>query len=75
MTMHVFLDTPFEQLRWTSQDIADAVPLRLRDFDLFDATDCRDADASANAARFQRDARLRQGYLAAAVLPGRFNVR
>ena len=73
--MHAFLDTPFEHLHWTSQDIADAVPLRLCDFDLFDATDCRDADASANAARCHRNARLRQGYLAAAALPGRFNVR
>ena len=73
--MHAFLDTPFEHVRWTSQDIADAVPLRLRDFDLFDAADRGDADASANAARFQRDSRLRQGYLSAAAMPGRFNVR
>ena len=73
--MHAFLDTPFEHLRWTSQDIADAVPLRLRDFDLFDAADCREADASANAARFQRASRLRQASLGTAALPARFNVR
>ena len=30
--MHAFLDTPFEHLHWTSQDIADAVPPRPRDF-------------------------------------------
>lgn len=73
--MHAFLETPFENLRWTSQDIADAVPLRLHQLDIFDAAACSDTDASANAARFQREARLRNAYLATAALPARFGIR
>ncbi len=73
--MHVPSATPFENLRWTSQDIADAVPLRLHELDLFDAAEYRDVDASANAARFQREPRLRNAYLAAAELPARFGIR
>ena len=71
--MHASLETPFERLRWTSQDIADAVPLRLHELDLFDAADAR--DPSANAARFQQPARLRNAYHAAAALPARFGIR
>lgn len=71
--MHVPSATPFENLRWTSQDIADAVPLRLHEIDLFDAADAR--DASANAARFQHPPRLRNAYLAASALPARFGIR
>ena len=71
--MHVPSATPFEHLRWTSQDIADAVPLRLHEIDLFDAADAR--GASANAARFRQPPRLRNAYLAAAALPARFGIR
>ena len=71
--MHASLETPFERLRWTSQDIADAVPLRLHEIDLFDAADAR--DASANAPRLQHPPRLRNAYLAAAALPARFGIR
>ena len=71
--MHAFLDTPFETLRWTSQDLVDAVPLRLHEIDLFDAAASH--AASANAARFQREPRLRNAYLAAAALPARFGIR
>lgn len=71
--MHVPSATPFENLRWTSQDIADAVPLRLHEIDLFDAADAR--DASANASSLQHPLRLRNAYLAAAALPARFGIR
>jgi hypothetical protein len=46
MTMHARLETPFEHLRWTAQDITDAVPLRLHQLDLFDAASQGDANAS-----------------------------
>ena len=71
--MHASLDTPFETLRWTSQDLVDAVPLRLHQIDLFDAADSN--AASANAARLQREPRLRNAYLAATALPARFGIR
>ena len=70
--MHAFLDTPFETLRWTSQDLVDAIPLRLHQIDLFDAAQARDA---TNAARFQQAPRLRNAYLAAAAMPARFDIR
>ena len=76
--MHAFLDTPFEHLHWTSQDIADAVPPRPRDFArlyAFDAIFDGQATPSANAARFQRSARPRRGYLGTAALPARFDIR
>ena len=70
--MHVPSATPFENLHWTSQDIADAVPLRLHEIDLFDAATHGDVSA-ANAAR-QR-LRIAHGYRAVEPLPARFGIR
>ena len=72
--MHAFLDTPFEALRWTSQDIADAVPLRLHELDLFDAADAaRDgALPAANGARARL--RIAHGYRADDALAPRFRI-
>ncbi len=70
--MHASLESPFERLRWTSQDIADAVPLRLHELDLFDAATHGDANA-ANAAR-QR-LRIAHAYRAVEPLPARFGIR
>ena len=45
--MNAFPATPFDTLHWTAQDIADAVPLRLHQVDLFDAAGDRDAGTDA----------------------------
>ena len=71
--MHAFLDTPFEALRWTSQDIADAVPLRLHQVDLFDAAGDRDAGTDAANEPRQR-LRIAHGYRGDAVPAPRFRI-
>lgn len=69
--MHAILDTPFEHLRWTAQDIADAVPLRLSALQLFDAADDGAVAANANRQRL----RIAHGFRAIEPLPARFGVR
>ena len=67
--MHAILDTPFEHLRWTAQDIADAIPLRLSALQLFDAAD--DGAVAANRQRL----RIAHGFRAIEPLPARFGIR
>ena len=70
--MRTPIATPFDQLHWSAQDIADAVPLRLHEIDLFDAATLRDARSSANASR---EPHLRHAYLPNDALPARFGIR
>jgi hypothetical protein len=62
---------PF-RLHWDSQDLADAVPLRL--FELCDFAVGGDADACANAGSMQRPARRGRGYLPAPAFAALFHV-
>ena len=63
------LQSPFETLHWSAQDLADAVPLRLNA--LF-------ADGmpvvAANAARLAAPRRWHQGYLRQRDLPARVRI-
>lgn len=62
---------PFH-LHWNPQQIADAVPPRLFDIDLFAAG--HEADASANAGSPSRGRRRAAGYLPKPGLPVQFRV-
>lgn len=70
--MHASLDTPFETLHWTSQDLVDAVPLRLHQIDLFDAAIHGDANASNEP---RQRLRIAHGYRCEPASPARFRVR
>ena len=70
--MHVSLDSPFDRLHWTSQDIADAVPLRLYQIDLFDAASHVDANASNEP---RQRLRIAHGYRSDAAPTERFRIR
>ena len=63
------LQSPFETLRWSAQDLADAVPLRLHA--LF--ADGGPAEA-ANAARLVVPRRWHQGYVRQRDLPARIRI-
>ena len=67
--MHASPACPFERLRWTAQDIADAIPLRLSALQLFDAAD--DGAVAANRQRL----RIAHGFRAIEPLPARFGIR
>ena len=69
--MNAFPATPFDTLHWTAQDIADAVPLRLHQVDLFDAAG--DRDAGTDAANEPRQ-RIAHGYRGDAVPARRFRI-
>ena len=70
--MHVYLATPFDRLQWTSQDIADAVPLRLHEIDLFDAASHDDANASNEP---RQRLRIAHGYRNDPAPAERFRIR
>ena len=70
--MHASLDTPFEHLRWTSQDLVDAVPLRLHQIDFFDAAHHGDAKASNEP---RQRLRIAHGYRSEPAPAARFRIR
>ena len=72
--MQAHLASPFDNLHWNPQDLANAVPVRLHQIDLFDAA-YRDATAPANAARFAFVRCPRAPYTAALALPTTFQIR
>ena len=71
--MNAFPATPFDTLHWTAQDIADAVPLRLHQVDLFDAAGDRDAGTDAANEPRQR-LRIAHGYRCNAAPATRFRI-
>ena len=71
--MNAFPATPFDTLHWPAQDIADAVPLRLHQVDLFDAAGDRDAGTAAANEPRQRP-RTAHGYRGDAVPARRFRI-
>ena len=71
--MHASPACPFDNLHWTAQDIADAVPLRLHQIALFDAADARDDNASAANEPRQR-LRIAHGYRCDAAPATRFRI-
>lgn len=69
--MNTITAFPFH-LHWSPQQIADAVPLRLFEADLFAIG--REANASANAGSPPRSKRRVAGYLPKPALPAQFRV-
>ena len=68
-------DYPFD-LRWTPQDLAEAVPLRLHQMFAFDVDgDTACAMASANSETQARRVGLMHGFLPAADFHPRFTIR
>ena len=70
--MHVPSATPFEHLRWTAQDIADAVPLRLHQIDLFDAASHGNGNASNES---RQRLRIAHGYRSDSMPAAHFRIR
>lgn len=70
--MHAFLETPFEHLRWTAQDIADAVPLRLHEIDVFGTSHRGQSNASEES---RQRLRIAHGYRSAPAASTRFRIR
>ena len=66
--------SPFDNLHWTAQDIADAVPLRLHQIDLFDAADAARDGALPAANGVRARLRIARGYRAEDALAPRFRI-
>ena len=66
--------SPFDNLHWTAQDIADAVPLRLHQIALFDAADAARDGALPAANGVRARLRIAHGYRAEDALAPRFRI-
>jgi len=71
MTMQASPVCPFDNLHWTAQEIADAVPLRLHQIALFDATSHGDTCASNEP---RQRLRIAHGYRRDAAPAPRFRI-
>ena len=72
--MHASPACPFERLRWTAEQLADAVPLRLHQIDLFDAADAARDGALPAANGVRARLRIAHGYRAGDALAPRFRI-
>lgn len=72
--MHASPACPFEHLHWTAEQLADAVPLRLHQIDLFDATDAKGRGALPAANVTRARLRIAHGYRSGDAMVPRFRI-